>query len=1020
MFKNMSLKMKLMSGFVALAIVAAVIGGVGIVNLKKLDAADARMYEMMTEPLGQLSDISTAFQRMRNNLLEMQLANSVTKVNDLEKRIADRQNEISENIPKFEKTLLTEEGRKLTRDLKENLGSYAAQEKKYVSLVSAGKKEDAMAFWSEEMEQTRKAIQEPIEKMQAIKVKVAKETSAANTAKAKSSTTIMMILLVAGALLAVGLGIFISRVVLRQLGADPKDVGEVANLVAIGDLTREITLASGDTSSVMAAMKKMVDTIKALVADAGMLSDAAIAGKLATRADASKHHGDFQKIVAGVNDTLDAVIGPLNVAAEYVDRISKGDIPPKIADNYNGDFNEIKLNLNNAIDNINALVADADMLSQAAVEGKLSKRADNTKHQGDFRKIVDGVNSTIGRLVGLLDAMPTPAMIINNDFEVLYMNELGARVGGKAAAEVVGKKCYDHFKTSDCKTQKCACSRAMAEGREASSETDAHPAAGVDLDIAYSGIPLKDNSGKIIGAFEVVSDQTAIRQAGRVAKKIADYQENETQKLVEGLSKLSRGDVDFSMATETADNDTDRAKQTFDTIAQAVNGCVAAVNALVADADMLSKAAVEGKLATRADASRHQGDFRKVVAGVNDTLDAVIGPLNVAAEYVDRISKGIIPPIISDNYNGDFNAVKSNLNVLIEATNKITVAAKEVANGNLMVDLRERSAEDDLMHALSAMVQKLGEVVSEVKTASDNVASGSRQMSAGSEQMSQGASEQAASAEEASSSMEQMASNIKQNADNAHQTEKIAVKSAADAKEGGEAVVRTVQAMKDIAGKINIIEEIARQTNLLALNAAIEAARAGEHGKGFAVVASEVRKLAERSQKAAGEISELSASSVEVAEKAGELLAGIIPDINKTAELVQEISAASREQDSGAEQINKAIQQLDKVIQQNASASEEIASTAEELSSQAEQLQSTIAFFRLDDRGAGKAATLAKERIEAPAETRKTRKEMVHHLANGKANGYSKRDAGIITRKAVGADLDMDGRDGIDDEFERF
>jgi methyl-accepting chemotaxis protein len=184
------------------------------------------------------------------------------------------------------------------------------------------------------------------------------------------------------------------------------------------------------------------------------VSDAAIAGKLATRADASKHQGDFQKIVTGVNETLDAVIGPLNVAAEYVDRISKGDIPPKITDNYNGDFNEIKLNLNNAIDNINALVADADMLSQAAVEGRLSTRADNTKHHGDFRKIVDGVNSTIGRLVGLLDAMPTPAMIINNDFEVLYMNELGARVGGKGAAEVVGKKCYDHFKTSDCKTQK--------------------------------------------------------------------------------------------------------------------------------------------------------------------------------------------------------------------------------------------------------------------------------------------------------------------------------------------------------------------------------------------------------------------------------------------------------------------------------------------------------------------------------------------------------------------------------------
>ena len=194
-----------------------------------------------------------------------------------------------------------------------------------------------------------------------------------------------------------------------------------------------------------------------------------------------------------------------------------------------------------------------------------------------------------------------------------------------------------------------------------------------------------------------------------------------------------------------------------------------------------------------------------------------------------------------------------------------------------------------------------------------------------------------------------MAANIKQNADNALQTEKIALKSAEDAKEGGQAVSQTVGAMKEIAGKINIIEEIARQTDLLALNAAIEAARAGEHGKGFAVVASEVRKLAERSQSAAGEISRLSGSSVEVAERAGEMLNQIVPDIQKTAELVQEISAASNEQNTGAEQVNKAIQQLDQVIQQNASVSEEMAAGSEELASQADQLQSLVAFFKVAD-----------------------------------------------------------------------
>jgi len=271
-----------------------------------------------------------------------------------------------------------------------------------------------------------------------------------------------------------------------------------------------------------------------------------------------------------------------------------------------------------------------------------------------------------------------------------------------------------------------------------------------------------------------------------------------------------------------------------------------------------------------------------------------------------------------------------------------------VAAGDLTVKGTTKT-EDDIgqtILGINHMVEKLNNVVGHVRTATGHVVTNSQELSNSSETMSQGATEQAAAAEEASASMEQMTSSIKQNADNALQTEKIAVKTAVDARDGGKAVSEAVGAMKDIANKISIIEEIARQTNLLALNAAIEAARAGEHGKGFAVVASEVRKLAERSQIAASEISQLSVSTVNVAEKAGDMLAKIVPDIQRTAELVQEISAASNEQNSGAEQINKAIQQLDQVTQQNASASEEIASTAVELSVQAKQLEDAISFFK--------------------------------------------------------------------------
>ncbi|MYL83456.1 HAMP domain-containing protein [Desulfovibrio aerotolerans] len=275
--------------------------------------------------------------------------------------------------------------------------------------------------------------------------------------------------------------------------------------------------------------------------------------------------------------------------------------------------------------------------------------------------------------------------------------------------------------------------------------------------------------------------------------------------------------------------------------------------------------------------------------------------------------------------------------------------AEAMSNGDFTktLEIDQKDEIGILAASLNTMVVKLREVVAEIQSASENVASGSEELSASAQSMSQGATEQAASVEEISSSMEQMSSNIKQNAENAQQTQSIAVKAAQDAQEGGKAVISAVTAMKNIAEKISIIEEIARQTNLLALNAAIEAARAGEHGKGFAVVAAEVRKLAERSGSAASEISDLSTSSVRIAEEAGEMLTKMVPDIQKTAELVQEIAASSMEQNSGADQINKAITQLDQVVQQNASASEEMASTSEELSSQAEQLQSTIEFFQV-------------------------------------------------------------------------
>ncbi|RPJ61463.1 MAG: HAMP domain-containing protein, partial [Acidobacteria bacterium] len=395
--------------------------------------------------------------------------------------------------------------------------------------------------------------------------------------------------------------------------------------IAVGDLAVETTVKD-ERDEITPALEMMVAAVRGLVNEAAGLSRSAVAGELATRGNPDRFQGAYRQVIEGVNATLDAVIGPLNVAAEYVDRISKGDLPPKITDVYKGDFNEIRNNLNVCIDAVQALVADAAALTTAAIEGRLRARADASRHQGDFRVVVNGMNATMDSLVGHLDSMPTPALIIDREFTILYMNDLGAKLGGSTPQDVQGRKCYDHFRAGDCHSERCACGRAIAEGRTCSAETDAHPGS-LDLEIAYSGVPLRDAHGKVIGAFEVVSDQTAVRQAASRARKVADYQERETGTIAEALGKLAQGQLDFTLTVTPGDAETAEVQKTFERLGTAVAESASAVRRLVADASHLAQAAVEGRLATRADASAHHGDFRKIVEGVNATLDAVVGPL---------------------------------------------------------------------------------------------------------------------------------------------------------------------------------------------------------------------------------------------------------------------------------------------------------------------------------------------------------------------------------------------------------
>ncbi len=380
----------------------------------------------------------------------------------------------------------------------------------------------------------------------------------------------------------------------------------------------------------------------------------------------------------------------------------------------------------------------------------------------------------------------------------------------------------------------------------------------------------------------------------------------------------------------------------------------------------------------------------------------------------EAVAIGDLDQNVEIKTNDEIKDLVARINTMTGNLRNTAGIADRIADGDLTVMPKPLSDRDTLGLALERMVERLRGIVADALSASDNVSSGSQELSASSEQLSQGATEQASSAEEASASMEEMAANIKQNADNAAQTEKIARQSSKDAEASGEAVNRAVVAMRTIAEKISIVQEIARQTDLLALNAAVEAARAGEHGKGFAVVASEVRKLAERSQAAASEISSLSGETVQVATEAGDMLNRLVPDIRKTAELVAEISAACREQDIGASQINEAIQQLDKVTQQNSGASEEMSATSEELAAQAEELQSSIAFFKVDTSSVSSRPAQAAHRPAAkPAATRPAMKPAPVRKPQT-SNTVSAQQARV---KGFALDMSMGGPDADDADF---
>ena len=923
---NMKIGVKLLASFIIVALITGVVGLVGIMNLQALQNSNTILYEKMTVPIADVGQISTSYQRMRVIVRDMIIENSPELIQSNADKVNIRNSEIDEAAAAFEKTIVDPEMQAVFDEFVASRKALASEFEKVKALAVQNRDAEAFALLSDTgaYEIAASAEMDAINKLVPMKLEEAHATEAIDTATANAAMNTMIIVTLVAFIVAIVFGLALRSMISKPL----QQANHMIKEMSLGHFTMRLNMKRKDEIGEMA---DSMDTF----------SD------------------DIQTIVIG---TMNQIANG-NVSANVEPRDALDELAPA---------------LKTTIENVRSLINEASMLSNAAIEGQWATRGNAEAFNGGFREIVEGVNATLDTVVdkmvwyeAIIDAVPFPIHVTDNDMKWTFMNKpfedfmiANGVITDRDSA--CGMDCYN-ANADICRTENCGIRRLVDQGL--SDSYFEWVGRSNKQDTAY----LKNKNGENIGFVEVVTDLTPII-------RVSTYTQNEVTRLGDNLIRLSQGDLSFDLAIGAADEYTTEVTAQFQKISSTLGEVKTSVENLINDATMLAEAGVDGRLDTRADASRHQGDFARIVDGVNATLDAVVEPVQEASATLKELAQGNLNTSMVGHYNGDYTLIKDNMNQTVaflkRYVDEIALTLEEMGRGNLNQEITTDYLGDfqAIKTALNDITSNLSNTMTEINVAAGQVDMGAKQISDGGQALSQGTTEQASSIQELTASIEEVAAETKRNAMNANEANELAVNVRSNAEKGNDQMETMISAMGEINDSSNniskiikVIDDIAFQTNILALNAAVEAARAGQHGKGFAVVAEEVRSLAARSAEAAKETTGLIEGSIEkvgvgtkIADDTAESLKEILSQIDKVAGLVGTIARASNDQASEIAQITQGIEQVSQVVQTNSATAEESAAASEELSGQAEMLKHMVDAFQLKAKTGSAKATNVK------------------------------------------------------------